>query len=718
MDADGTDVEEGADFDGQAFPVHILSCEHCRHRKVRCDRKEPCGPCVRKQIPCTFPAGFKPRTRRQRALVSNSYEDKIDNISRKLDRICSLVDKNGPPSARPQDGPLSGQSNFVPHRTPGSYNSSPVQHTQSSEDASGSDYEGELSLTAHATFATNFAQQAVNNNHPLKVSQEVTSSLDALRRTLVTNEDRTDRSRALNAHLISSTALLDGFQMPPINLAMAAVQSLRGSARARAFCCLEFESIGQFVEYFFTVYSGQPSIADLIIVNCSLERLLIEYGNDQTDEARKLEFRSQGLLCRHNMESILARLPFNLPMTLDFSLALLMASTYYLEISKPSMAWNCLVGASQMAQALGFHRDAPLKPENPETRRRRTKLFWCIFLLDKTLALRLGRSSTIRDCDVTLPRMDLEAVADGQLDAVLPKWIDMAILHGKVYDDIYSPGALLQSEGVRVTRARALATEMQRVFEGESPADTRYLEGRRRALGDSTHELLIRADRISYLADLTLIYRSIPSGPYSTSAFCDECIATANRGLEEHKKCIVLLRDMEGDVLELYIQWALLSSPFVPFIVIFCHVIETSAPQHLEKLAAVVETLQMLPPDYPEAYKKQLRLFKRMYDVACKYVEAGASVPLGHVTQARGSEGGFEAFFKEAGIALPGQALPMPDPGQPNAQMNPGVGFGVGIGGIEGTDEGLAANMENPSFELGNWFDQNYQILKMMEDGI
>lgn len=190
------------------------------------------------------------------------------------------------------------------------------------------------------------------------------------------------------------------------------------------------------------------------------------------------------------MESILARLPFNLPMTLDFSLALLMAvrrrsprihgsmltqnqSTYYLEISKPSMAWNCLVGASQMAQALGFHRDAPLKPENPETRRRRTKLFWCIFLLDKTLALRLGRSSTIRDCDVTLPRMDLEAVADGQLDAVLPKWIDMAILHGKVYDDIYSPGALLQPEGIRVTRARALATEMQRVFEGESPADVR-----------------------------------------------------------------------------------------------------------------------------------------------------------------------------------------------------------------------------------------------------
>ncbi|KAF7555777.1 hypothetical protein G7Z17_g1917 [Cylindrodendrum hubeiense] len=645
MDADGTDPEETADFDGQSFPLHILSVRPAasvdktlkwltemnsasiadigRSAVIEGSRVVPAS--ANRSLASSQQASNLGHAAKEPSCPTRtSSEDKIDNISRKLDRICSLVDKNGPPPTRSQDGPLSGQSNFVTQRTPGSYNSSPVQHTQSSEDASGSDYEGELSLTAHATFATNFAQQAVNNNHPLKISPAVTSSLDALRRTLVTNEDRNDRSRALNAQLISSTALVDGFQMPPINLAMAAVQSLRSSARARIFCCLEFESVGQFVEYFFTVYSGQPSIADLIIVNCSLERLLIEYGNSETDESRQ----------------------------------------------------------------------------------------------HKTLALRLGRSSTIRDCDITLPRMDSETVADGQLDAVLPKWIDIAILHGKVYDDIYSPGALLQPEDVRVTRARALATEMQRVFDGESPAEVRYLDVRRRALGDSTHELLMRADRISYLADLTLIYRSIPSGPYSSSAFCDECIATANRGLEEHKKCIALLRDIEGDVLELYIQWALLSSPFVPFIVIFCHVIETSAPLHLEKLAAVVETLQMLPPDYPEAYKKQLRLFKRMYDVACKYVEVGASVPSGQA-QSRGPEGGLEAFFKEAGIALPGQTLPMPDSGQQNPQLNPGVGFGVGgMGSIEGTEEGLASNMENPSFELGNWFDQNYQILKMMEDGI
>lgn len=39
MDADGTDVEEGADFDGQAFPVHILSVRppSDRHGAQRAD---------------------------------------------------------------------------------------------------------------------------------------------------------------------------------------------------------------------------------------------------------------------------------------------------------------------------------------------------------------------------------------------------------------------------------------------------------------------------------------------------------------------------------------------------------------------------------------------------------------------------------------------------------------------------------------------------------
>lgn len=42
-----------------------------RRFQVRCDRVNPCGPCSRKALPCSYPAGFKPRAKRQRALVSD-----------------------------------------------------------------------------------------------------------------------------------------------------------------------------------------------------------------------------------------------------------------------------------------------------------------------------------------------------------------------------------------------------------------------------------------------------------------------------------------------------------------------------------------------------------------------------------------------------------------------------------------------------------------------
>jgi hypothetical protein len=78
---------------------------------------------------------------------------------------------------------------------------------------------------------------------------------------------------------------------------------------------------------------------------------------------------------------------------------------------------------------------------------------------------------------------------------------------------------------------------------------------RRKALGDPLHELFLRADKISKLSTVTLMYRSIPPSPGSTSKFCDECIAVATESLEEHRKCLDLLIDMDFSILELYIQW-------------------------------------------------------------------------------------------------------------------------------------------------------------------
>ena len=60
---------------------------------------------------------------------------------------------------------------------------------------------------------------------------------------------------------------------------------------------------------------------------------------------------------------------------------------------------------AQMAQALGLHRDSHALNLQPIVREERIKVFWVCYVMDKTISMGVGRSSTLHDfdCDVPLP---------------------------------------------------------------------------------------------------------------------------------------------------------------------------------------------------------------------------------------------------------------------------------------------------------------------------
>jgi hypothetical protein len=60
----------------------------------------------------------------------------------------------------------------------------------------------------------------------------------------------------------------------------------------------------------------------------------------------------------------------------------------------------------------------------------------------------------------------------------------------------------------------------------------------------------------------------------------------------------------------------------VAYIVIFCLAIEASSSLHLAKLASVVHATEKVACNYHNAYGKQLAIFRLMYEVACKWIEA------------------------------------------------------------------------------------------------
>ena len=77
---DGAKSEKNATSAGiggtnaSAPPRKVRSCFVCRQRKVKCDKRSPCGNCRRANIPCVLPSAERPPrwARRQELLANNA----------------------------------------------------------------------------------------------------------------------------------------------------------------------------------------------------------------------------------------------------------------------------------------------------------------------------------------------------------------------------------------------------------------------------------------------------------------------------------------------------------------------------------------------------------------------------------------------------------------------------------------------------------------------
>lgn len=90
-----------------------------------------------------------------------------------------------------------------------------------------------------------------------------------------------------------------------------------------------------------------------------------------------------------------------------------------------------------------------------------TRVFWLIYIFEKGLSLRLGRSSTLRDSDITIPVPDMGSTSEIAYFGRLKKMVDLARLQGKIYDQLYSPAALIEPQASRTARAKSLASELE-----------------------------------------------------------------------------------------------------------------------------------------------------------------------------------------------------------------------------------------------------------------
>jgi hypothetical protein len=111
-------------------------------------------------------------------------------------------------------------------------------------------------------------------------------------------------------------------------------------------------------------------------------------------------------------------------------------------------AWTFISAASNHCLTLGYNRHEPCPERTNISCVAQESLFWAVYRLDKGISLRLGRSSTIRDEEISL-----SSIPDHPS-------IRTARIQGRAYDELYSPKGLLRKDTQRACIAESLATEL------------------------------------------------------------------------------------------------------------------------------------------------------------------------------------------------------------------------------------------------------------------
>ncbi|OQD65884.1 hypothetical protein PENPOL_c005G07269 [Penicillium polonicum] len=676
------------------------ACDRCRKRKIRCDKTFPCSNCRSVGSDCKA-SNRAARQKRSRVLISSQYEEKIDLIDKKLSRLNRLVESLiTDSSVGSMRISLNHQDNLnsvlapqdMPSRsTPvGSPTSEVITiNSQSSNNRVGAPPkeiasqvtlgEGQSSLKAHSAFAIDFAHYVVGSSQPLgQSSHEIGKLLDTLHHIKIASDDHRFSTKPLFP-LVYTTASPnhEQYDMPPLR---AAVRLLREAE-------------------------------EFIIVNATLNCLASDRVIGQNDTEAYEEHNKLVFICQTNLETALSKLTLYIKPSYEMVLALILGIVYAINVSNTSLAWVLVGTAYQCSHSLGFHTHLDSSDNSSHEPDRKRLLFWAVYFFEKNLSVRLGRSSIITNCDITVLSLEGREMSECHAICYAYQTVKLAGLAGRVYEQLYSADALRVTEDTRTHRALELSQELHGYC--AEARDTNQLWAQ--SSGDECEREQIHfisaSDEVLRLSMLTLIYRAMPPEPNSETTFGLDCITSARCALESHQ---AFIRDfgMQASSLLLseYVNWIILFTPFVPSIVIFWHTIETRDKEDLSRMYAFLKSIECAC-QHSNAIAKHHHLFGVLYSVALRYTELGLpSSPMEEEQLQLRSE--VDAHLSALGLQPQATYLTADDTGGVDSLMSSVQPSMEAIG------QNRAAEGNNWTQEpwLRRWFSFNQQMIGLFDD--
>ncbi|KAI6771849.1 hypothetical protein HG531_009474 [Fusarium graminearum] len=555
-------------------------------------------------------------------------ERKIDQIEVRLANIENLLRDL---SQRPTSTP--GSNVYVPV-TPGAFagldaNAASTVGFESSDDESV--LGGDSVIAQQTTYASELLEHAVERTSLHDVSPKMWEALASLRQIA---ELQSRQSISHGPRFPLQQPLPQGglgqLKMPPMDVVVSLLKRARASPPGLFTFVCYFVGISDFSNLCRMVYFPTEDFTDatFIIVNAGLYYLFLEQHSLTTDnKALKEEFALHLHTSRVNLETGLANMSLFMSVKIETVQALLLGTLYAIDTA-------------------GFHRkDHSVR--NPEEASIRAVLFWYVYTTDKALAIRLGRAPLIQDWEIDIPRtFYFEGILSLETKAVAATWLSAATLQGQVYEQLFCPAALAQPPAVIAERARMLAAKCREV-EAEADESRGMAIASLEKIGASPLvDIHVKGDEVQLLSTMTLIYRAIPAPEGSST-------------------CMELVRK-DPHARNIYVHWNLVLTPFAPFFVLFCYVIETSSPEDLRLLCDFSTSIGETS-DASETMQKLSRLCQVMSNVAALYVEAKSQQQEDQTMVPIGDE--FDVYLSQLGF------MPVMDPNVNTTGSDPNATF-------------------------------------------
>lgn len=273
-------------------------------------------------------------------------------------------------------------------------------------------------------------------------------------------------------------------------------------------------------------------------------------------------------------------------------------------------------------------------------------------------------------------------------------WVKVSQLQSRIYEQLYSPAALARPRSELADRAQALA-EACRKLEIESEGSREQVYSYLRSINASNIvDPFLRGDEVQLQVTLTHIYRAIPAPEGSISRFCDECLNVARKAMRLQQQWAEQA-NFGNYFSVLCVHWHLLLTPFAPFFVLFCYVIETSSLDDLKLLQQFSASLDG-PRENSETIDKLYLLTQVMVDVASLYVEAKTQQQSDQTMVPIGDE--FEMYLGQLGF------MPTDDQAMNHVEISGSSSAPVGING--------------QMAQVTDWFSGSRNMISLLEEDL